>query len=118
VSGSGFASGVNFQTNPPVMQATLTATIPVDFFAFPEPPRSVNVAVSMTWTGTAGLSRELRNLHFFFPDLIINSSFSGNFREAQATGSVSDGTTNFTPNPSAGADIGFEGGHEVRVDRH
>ena len=117
--GSGFVEGVVFSTNPQVKTASLSATIPVMFSAFPGPGLgTVNVAVTLTWKG-GDLSREIRTVHLFLPGSVrmINSTFTGNDRDATATGAVIVNGTNLTPDPSAFGRIGFEGGHEVRVNR-
>jgi hypothetical protein len=102
-------------SNPSVREATLTATIPVRS-STPTGPVVVDTLVNMTWTATGAAEREIRNLHFDFPDLIINAQFRGATREAVATGSVLVGGTNLTPDPSVSAEIAHEVGHEVRVE--
>jgi hypothetical protein len=116
LSGFGFGSGLSFRVAGALTQATLTGTIPVTFFSCcPFQFITRNVSVDMTWTGTAGLSRQISTSHFQFPGLIVNSQFRGLSRPAQASGSVSDGTTNFTPNPSTFGFLGSADSHTVNV---
>jgi hypothetical protein len=66
-----------------------------------------NVSVSMTWTGSGGVSTESGTFHQHFTGgFTENDHFIGQFRNATASGTVSDGTTNFTPSPSVSAQIG------------
>jgi len=101
---SGFASlaAPDFQVIGNLNSATLDTTIEVcDFVSgscFP-------VSIDLTWTGTGGLSRENSHFHFQSPGFNINSHFNGRFRNAEASGNVSDGATNFTPASTLSAQI-------------
>ncbi len=84
--------------------ATLSSTIPVvddvSGASFP-------LTVDMTWLGTGDLYRN----RSFSNDLYggrcrVIDRWKGTGRDAQATGSVWDQTTNFTPEPSQSAEIG------------
>jgi hypothetical protein len=67
---------------------------------------SFEVIVDLTWTGTGDLSSSNEHFHMVFPDFIVNGHFKGTGRPAEVSGSVSDGTTNFTPAPSLFAEFG------------
>ncbi len=104
LAASGFASlaDPDFQVLGKLNSATLNATVNVfDFVS----SSSFNVDVDLTWTGTGPLSRQ--NSHFHFQSLGCNASGHSNStsRSAEASGSVSDGATNFTPVPSLGASL-------------
>lgn len=76
-------------------QATLTTTIQV---ADSVSGASFPVTVDLTWTGTSAIYRN----HSFSNDLLggrcrVVNHWKGTGRDAVASGSVSDGTTNFTP---------------------
>jgi hypothetical protein len=86
-----------FQITPQLTSATLNTTIEVfDFVS----GSTFNVDVALTWTGTGGLIRQSQRSHFRAPGFIQHSRFTGSFRDAQASGSVSLGGTNLTPEPS------------------
>lgn len=91
-----------FEIDRSLTSATLNATIPVfDFISGTE----FNVSVDLVWTGIGELSRGTFHSHFKSPGCIINERFNGSFRSGEASGTVSDGVTNFTPNPSEFANL-------------
>ena len=91
-----------FQVGGKLASASLSATISVfddvSNTTFP-------VSVSMTWTATGALSHEIGSQHFHTKNFIENFHFNDTFRDASASGTVSDGTTNFTPCSSVFAQI-------------
>ena len=90
----------DFQITRKLTSATLSATVNVfDFVS----GTSFDVDVNLAWTGAGPLSRQNGNSHFHSPGCSVNSHFNSTFRPAGASGSVSDGATNFTPDPSLGA---------------
>jgi hypothetical protein len=64
---------------------------------------SFSVSVSLTWTAFGVPT--LENFHDFFKTqgFIVDEHFHGTTRAANASGTVSDGTTNFTPQASIDA---------------
>lgn len=64
---------------------------------------SFEVAVDVTWKGGGGLTREKFHQQYSSDGYRVNLRYQGVFRQAQANGSVSDGSTEFTPRPSAWA---------------
>lgn len=64
-----------------------------------------DVDVSLSWIGTGPISRQHTNSHFHTPGCIINSHGKGTSRTAEASGSVSNGATNFTPQASVDASL-------------
>ena len=93
----------DFQVFGNLQSATLTATVNVFDFVT---GTSFDVFVDLTWTGTANfVNREKGHSHIDFPGCKINTRFDLVFRPAVATGSISDGSTNYTPEPSFGHDI-------------
>jgi hypothetical protein len=95
--GSGQLADPAFQITPKLTSATLNTTIEV----FDSVSGSTfNVDVALTWTGTGGLIRQSQRLHFRSPGFIQHFRFNGTFRDAEASGSVSLGGTNLTPQPS------------------
>jgi hypothetical protein len=74
--------------------------------AFDEVTRTrFEVSIDLTWTGTGRLTHRNSTTHFNNPDCHINAHYNNPYRDAQASGSISDGTTNFTPEPSLLAEI-------------
>ena len=95
----------DFQVSQKLEQATLNTTVTVTDFAS-DPPSTFDVFIDLTWTGMGPLSRESNNSHFITPPgCVINNRFHGTSRTAAASGSVSDGTMNYTPQPSTEAFI-------------
>ena len=92
-----------FSTSGNLESASLTTTVEVfDFVS----GTSFPVSIALDWDGTGDL--ELGNSHSNFgsPGCRFISRFQGSFRSAEATGSVSDGATDFTQgNPSEFASI-------------
>jgi hypothetical protein len=78
---------------------------------------SFDVSVALTWTAVGDLVRERNSVHLRTPGFIVNERFRGTFRSAEASGSVSDATTNFTPNPSEAATIGNVTIGNVTIDK-
>ena len=115
VTGTGTVSGVNFQSNPSVRQATLTATIPVQLTT-PTGTTEVNVPVNITWTATGAPDRDANRTHLVFPELVLNAQFRGVTSRAVATGTILLNGTNITPNPSVSGEISQEAGQEVRIE--
>jgi hypothetical protein len=86
-----------FQVSNTLDSATLTTTINV----FDEASGTTfDLFINMTWTATAPVRRQQSHEHFHTPDCIVNRRLQRNDRLAQATGTISDGTTNFTLEPS------------------
>ena len=89
-----------FQISNSLDWATLTTTINV----FDEISGiTFDVSINLIWTATGPMTRQHGNEHLHTPDCIVNSHLQRNQRLAQATGTVSYGTTNFTPEPSVDA---------------
>ncbi len=93
----GSTSNPNFQIDKKLLSASLRATIPVccDVFG-----NTFNLSVNLTWTSTSAIAHENSTFHFHSKGFTENAHFNADFRDANASGTVSDGTTNFTPSPS------------------
>ena len=94
----------DFQVSKKLEQATLNTTVTVTDFAA-DPPASFDVFIDLTWTATGPLSRQSNNSNFNDHGCNIHNRFHGTSRTAEASGSVSDGTINYTPQPSVEAFI-------------
>jgi hypothetical protein len=104
---SGNISGVDYRSNPSLMEATLSATGSIRCGS-----ASVAVAIDMRWTGTGERERDVNNVHFDG----VNAFFHGASRAAVASGTVVLGGVNVTPNQSVTAEIVHDVGHEVRIE--
>jgi hypothetical protein len=100
----GFAvlSDPDFQASRKLDSAVLNTTVN----AFDEVSRTwFEVSIHLNWAGTGPLTPQNSTTHFDSPDCHINAHFNNPLRAAEASGTVSDGTTNFTPEPSVEAAI-------------
>lgn len=61
--------------------------------------------VNLAWTAFGPLTRESTSFRYHTPDCKIHTRLQGTMRLAEASGTVSDGTTNFTPEPSLQAQL-------------
>jgi hypothetical protein len=86
-----------FQTDQRFTAASLAATIQV---ADVVSGTSFPVAVSVRWAGFGDTFSQDDRFHLKEPGLKVNFHLDGTFREASASGTVSDGTTNLTPEPA------------------
>ena len=104
IGADGFASltGPDFQVSKKLNSATLNTTVNVfDYLT----GTSYDVSIALTWTGISPLGRQTSEFHYQFAGCHQNYHNNGTFRFAQASGSVSDGVTDFAASPSADASI-------------
>jgi hypothetical protein len=85
--------------NAAMLHATTQVTDVVSGKTFP-------VDVSVRWTGSGDTVRDKNPVHLKEPGFKRIARFIGAVRNATASGSVSDGTSNFTPQPASVADMG------------
>ncbi len=112
---SGFASLApdQFVMNGDLGSATLSAVVSVCEFtgkkaaASPPPsePNCFDVTIDLTWDGTGTVATSSGRSNSRFDGCRIQSSFSNSYRSAVASGVVSDGTTDFAPNPADYGDL-------------
>ncbi len=97
---SGSTDTATFQIDERLISASLSATVPLTDNQTGNP--LFNVTVNMVWTTPPDsvIQHQIQTLHFHTKAFTINSHFNAVFRDATASGTVSDGTTNFTPSPS------------------
>lgn len=70
------------------------ATVPMlDFVS----KTAFDVTVDLTWTGTSSLGHQSSPVKVSFQGCHVNLKNNSGFRFAKASGTVSDGTTDFTP---------------------
>ncbi|HEX5941166.1 MAG TPA: hypothetical protein VFY66_02760 [Anaerolineales bacterium] len=102
VEGLTWVSESDFQVSPKQDTATLTATVT----GYDEVSQSnVELSVDLTWTAEGPVTRTKTSNHYKFPGCHINEKFTQMTRTGVAFGSVSDGETNFTPEPSWSASV-------------
>jgi hypothetical protein len=91
---SGGTDNPTFQINKDLLSASLSATIPVTDTVS---GNTFSVFVNMTWTSTGGIQHQIITQHYRTQGFTINSHSNADIRDAIASGTVSDGTTNYTP---------------------
>ena len=96
-TGLGTSNNMSFQLARDMSSATLSATVPVDELVS---GTTFNVSVSLNWTGTGDAVHQVSNSHERAPGYTAKTHFNGTFRAGQASGSVSDGVTNYAVGPS------------------
>jgi hypothetical protein len=104
LSAFGFAplADTDFQASGNLDSATLNATVNVyDSVS----GSSFDVFVDLTWTGISSLHRSIFNDKREFGNCYEIRHINASWRFALASGTVSDGTTNFTPEPAEEAEI-------------
>ena len=98
--GSTALAGSDLQVANKLKSATLDTTINV----FDQVSNtSFDVTVNLNWAGTGDLIRDNQNFQIRSPGCIVNLRMHGTFRSAEASGSISDGTTEFAPGSSVEA---------------
>jgi hypothetical protein len=93
-----------FQVSKQLDWASLNATIPVTDI---DTGNTFDVDVKLDWTGTSDISRNHSNTNELYPGCHVINRWKGFGRDAVASGSVTDGVTDFTPNPSQSGETGF-----------
>ena len=93
----GSTGSPTFQIDRKLLSASLNTTISVTDFVS---NKTFDVSVNLTWTSTSAIRHEISTSHFHTKGFTESAHFNAEFRDANASGTVSDGTTNFTPSPS------------------
>ncbi len=94
---SGFTLNPNFQIDKKLLSASLNTTISVTDFVS---GNTFDVSVNLSWTSTSAIGHENSSFHLHTKSFTENGHFNADFRDAIASGTVSDAMTNFTPSPS------------------
>jgi hypothetical protein len=69
---------------------------------------TLSIRVDVTWTGVGEINEVHDHQNFSpSPGCHVNYQHWGKYRSASVSGTVSDGTTNFTPEPTTSADMQF-----------
>ena len=102
---SGFGiTNVNFQMDQGLNAAHVSTAIPA---TDDQNGTTITIYVNMDWIGIGNNTELSVNDHTTTPDFTINLDAMGKFRDAIATGTVSDGIDNFTPSESVSAGFGI-----------
>ena len=112
LSASGVAelTSAEFQVAGNLTSATLHVTVPMTNSVS---GTTFDVTIDLTWTNTSSIGHQSSHLKTNFQGCHVNLKNNSAFRFAEATGTVSDGTTNFTPSSSTEATIFFAKGGEI-----
>lgn len=102
-SASGETNNATFSLVDPLKSATLTASVPMtdDF----DPTQTFTITVSLTWEGYGPISTQIDSSHFRTSGTTFSSHFHATSRNARCSGSITDGMTEYAPNPSIENDI-------------
>jgi hypothetical protein len=101
--------GIDFRVDKRLARATLRGSVEA-CRAFDDEGNclsTVELVIDLSWTATGGLVRTRDTSSLRSPGCRVRSSFQGSARAAQASGTVSDGETNFTPEPSEDGRLGL-----------
>ena len=113
LSAVAISSVIDFHLAADLSSATLTASQVATVNEVTGTP--FNIDVTMTWAGTGSTTRQATPSHFSAPGLLVNGIVVGFTRAAVATGTITDGTTNFTPTPSSSAMVSNVTSGEITV---
>ncbi|MGH2560853.1 MAG: hypothetical protein ACRDJH_17450 [Thermomicrobiales bacterium] len=103
----------DFQGDRALKSATLAATMTVEDV---HSGSVFDVVFDVAWAGTGNPVRLNQHFHFQDPGFIVNFHVNEASRQAVASGSVSDGVTDFTAGaPAEIAEIGWFSGGSVEV---
>jgi hypothetical protein len=75
-----------------------------------------NLSLALTWIAVGELEKTKLNDRYRTPDFASINHFSGSSRSAGASGSVSDGNTNFAPDATDDARISSGKGGVVTIE--
>jgi len=120
-AGASLVSAFSFATFAPdafVAQKADSATLDRSFEMFDfVSGTSFTVDVSLTWTGVGDPFRFKSRTQVRTPTFMLNHHGDGTNREATASGTVFDGTTNFTPDPSLTASLSTVKSGQVTIEK-
>jgi hypothetical protein len=102
ISASGGTQAANIQVDRKLNWAALSATVNV----WEDVSQTYqDIYLDLTWTATGPSVHLNDHFHFKSPGCHLMARSNGIYRPATASGSVSNGITNFTPDASSGASI-------------
>jgi hypothetical protein len=93
------------QVSKQLDQASLHMSLPITDI---DTNATFDVDVDVTWVGTSDIHRDDENSNDFYGGgCHVLNRWKGSGRTAEASGTVSDGSMNYTPTPSDAGEIGF-----------
>ena len=95
-------------------KASLKTTVTVTS-TDPENPVSFDVFIDLAWTGSDVTLHQTSNTQTDYHSCRTNQRYNNTFHYAKATGTVSDGVTNYSPAVSDFATISKEKGGEISI---
>jgi hypothetical protein len=102
------------QLSRQVTSASLNTTIPVmNYFTWQQVP----LTIKLTWTNTSAPVKSSQTFRYQSEDFMSSGRYSGTYAPAQASGTVSDGTTNYTPAPTTSAQIAYVRSGQVTISQ-
>jgi hypothetical protein len=93
-SGFGSTNVVDFQMDSGLVAAHASATVPA---TDDQHGTTIYLYMNLDWSGFGDITTLRVKDHFDTPPFSVNFRAKGSFRGATVSGSISDGTTNFTP---------------------
>ena len=108
----GQSSDATFTVNGSLDAATLVASIPVTDF---DSGATGTITVNLTFQGFGPISQQVDSNHFRTAGFLLNSHFNGDSRAARASGTLSDGVTNFAASPTVFADLAANKGGTLLI---
>ncbi len=104
-------SGDELRIRKNLSSATLNATVQVT----DQNDNTYPVQVDVTWTGVGSATKQHGHNVYSTDGFKESTTYSGVFRDATASGTITDGQTNYTPEPAAWADIGKNSFNDIVV---
>jgi hypothetical protein len=102
----------DFQVDNGLNAATLNSTINVyDYIS----GATFDVAISLNWSATGPVSKGSWSSHYHSGKCITQYRSTGSWRPAQASGAVTVGATNYTPQASQGASLSTAKGGSLEI---
>jgi len=112
MSAQGATDAFDYTSSNDLQSSHLSGNVPmVDF----QSGRTFSVALNIDWAGDGPLVRDVSHFHQKTDGFIVNAISVSTFRTAVATGTILEGTTNYSPTPSQAAQIEVELDGQVTI---
>lgn len=73
--------------------------------------------IDVAWQGYGPTTRSFSSQHSRAPGVIANTHFNGDFRSAEASGTLTDGTTNFAATPTLDAQLDDVSSGDIQITK-
>jgi hypothetical protein len=95
-----FASGSIYNPDFLIDKELLSASLNTTIYVFDNVSgNTFPVSVNLAWTSNSAIGHENQTFYYHTRGFTENSHVNADFRDANVSGTVTDGTTNFTPSP-------------------